>query len=490
MSTDLADPGEKQAPACAFVIFGVTGDLARRKLLPAIYHLHVSGRLNEKTALIGHARSDLDSAALRKLVAESVAREVPDFDPAAFAALTERIHYVRGPYDEPHGFKNLAQLLDDLDLPGRVFYTATPPSVYLEIASQLHAVGLARPPAGGFSRLVIEKPFGFDLKSARELNAALSEWFTESQLYRIDHYLAKETAQNIAALRFANSLFETNWDNRYVDHVQISVLEPMGMEGRGAFYEEAGVVRDVFQNHLLQLMALVAMEPPARFDAQEVRSEKVKLFRSVSCPDPSEVVLGQYVAGNGFVGYRQEEHVDPESRQATFAAVRLQVSNWRWAGVPFYLRSGKRLKGKATEIVLQFKNPPHVPFDLKEPLKADRMVLRVAPDEGIELRFNGKRPGQRVDLGRVSLNFHYSDAFGAPNPDAYETLLLDAMVGDATLFMRADEVEAQWRIVAPLLDLGPGHEVHFYEAGGRGPGAALALLERSGREWVRPTGLA
>ncbi len=476
---------------CAFVIFGVTGDLSARKLLPALYRLHAGGQLHPKSTVVGYARSELDDAQLKESLGEALREEVDGFDEDVWSELAARVRYLRGGYDDPDGFAELRELLDGMGLANRVFYTATPPTVYEGIATQLAEAGLAQAPEGGYARLVIEKPFGSDLESARQLNATLTARFDEAQLYRIDHYLAKETAQNIAVLRFANTVFEPLWSNRYIDHVQISVLEPLGMEGRGSFYESAGVVRDVFQNHLLQLLALVGMEPPARFDAEHVRSEKVKLLSAVSCPDPASVVLGQYVAGNGHPGYRQEEGVDPSSRQATFAAMRLEVSNWRWAGVPFYLRSGKRLEGKASEIVLSFRVPPHVPFDLGAALRPDRLTLRIAPDEGIELRFNGKRPGQRIDLERISLEFDYHDTFDAPNPDAYETLLLDVMQGDATLFMRADEVEAQWAIVEPILRYEAEHRPTpaFYEAGGKGPEEAFEMLEEAGRRWVRPTGL-
>ncbi len=482
-------PAGPRAPACAFVIFGVTGDLTQRKLLPALYRLHLKGSLHPDSAIIGHARSDLTVEDLRKRLREAVEREVPEFDEDAWNELASRLHYVQGAYDQKEGFRKLAKLLEELQLPGRVFYTATPPQVYADIARELDEAGLAAEEDGGFARLVVEKPFGVDLQSAKELNATLLARFEERQIFRIDHYLAKETAQNLAVLRFANTMFEPLWNNAQIDHVQISVLEPLGMEGRGSFYEGAGVIRDVFQNHLLQLMALVGMEPPARFDAREVRNEKVKFFSAVECPEPGETVLGQYVSGNGHPGYRQEEDVDPGSRQATYAAVRLEVSNWRWAGVPFYLRSGKRLAGKASEIVLQFRNPPHVPFDLGAPLEPDQLVLRIAPDEGIELRFNGKHPGQRIELGRIALDFDYQETFDAPNPDAYETLILDAMQGDATLFMRADEVEAQWRIVEPILDRENSVTPEFYEAGGPDPEGAFELLRKSGRSWVPPTGL-
>ena len=282
---------------------------------------------------------------------------------------------------------------------------------------------------GGWVRLVVEKPFGDDLKSAKKLNEHVLEHFAENQVYRIDHYLAKETAQNLSVLRFANAMFEPIWSNRYIDHVQITMMEPMGVEGRGSFYEEAGIIRDVFQNHLLQLVALVAMEPPARWDASSVRNEKVKVFDAMACLDPKDAVLGQYKTSGKTKGYRQEKGVDPKSNQATYAAAEFQIHNWRWEGVPFYVRSGKRLERKASEIVLRFKKPPHVPFKLEHPLKADRLVLRLVPNEGISLRFNAKEPGQSIDLERVSMDFYYDRAFDRPTPDAYETLLLDVMQG-------------------------------------------------------------
>ncbi len=473
---------------CAFVIFGVSGDLASAKLMPALYQLHLQGALHERSAIVGYGRSDLGDEALRSHFADAVADSGVDVDAAPWRSLAERILYVRGGYGDDDGFERLRGRLDDLDLGNRVFYTATPPATYTDIVHALARSGL-NAEERGWARLVIEKPFGRDLESARELNREVLQHFREEQVYRIDHYLAKETAQNLAVLRFANTLFEPVWSNRYVDHVQITMVEPMGVEGRGGFYESAGVLRDVFQNHLLQLLALVAMEPPARYDADSVRGEKVKVFHAMACPRPSRAVLGQYVSGNGMKGYREEDGVDPRSKQATYAAAEFEVRNWRWSGVPFYVRSGKRLEMKATEIVLQFKTPPHIPFDLEESLRADRLVLRIVPDEGIVLRFNGKHPGQGIDLDRISLDFRYGRAFDRPNPDAYETLLLDVMLGDATLFMRADEVEAQWCVVAPLLEVVDEKRPTpvFYEAGSMGPDAAYTLLESDGgRYWHRP----
>lgn len=472
---------------CAFVIFGVTGDLAARKLLPALWALHCQGSLPRATRIVGYARSEGDDTSLRDDLRAALDEHVGEIDDDEWRRLADRVHYVRGDYDDVDGHRRLGERLDELDLPNRLFYTATPPGTYAGIAEAMAGAGTNRPPDGGWTRLVVEKPFGHDLESARRLNARLEQVFDEPQIYRIDHYLAKETAQNLAVLRFANALFEPIWSNRYVDHVQITMTEPIGVGGRGAFYEEAGVVRDVFQNHLLQLLALVAMEPPARWEPDAVRDEKVKVFGAMACTHADDAVFAQYVAGDGMPGYREEEGVDPGSTQATYAAVPFDVRTWRWSGVPFYVRSGKRLERKASEIVLVFKTPPHVPFALPSPLKPDRLVLRVTPDEGLRIVFNAKKPGTGVRIGRASLDFAYAGRFEGPTPDAYETLLLDAMAGDATLFMRADEVEAQWKVVRPLLERADSGEApHRYVAGGRGPDAAYALLERSGRYWHEP----
>ena len=475
----------------SFVIFGVTGDLAARKLVPALHALQRDGWLHPETVVIGYGRSELSDDALRQRLGEALAEQQDGPLGDAWHHLAARIHYVRGGYDEPAAYARLAERLRDAGHDDHVYYTATPPQTYGDIVSGLADAGLADE-AAGYRRLVIEKPFGEDLDSARDLNALVLERFKESQVYRIDHYLAKETAQNLAVLRFANTLFEPIWSNRAIDHVQITMAEPMGMEGRGSFYDEAGVVRDVFQNHMLQLLALVTMEPPARYDADAVRDEKVKVLRALACPDPETAVLGQYTAAPAggdrpdAPAYVDEPGVAPGSRTPTYAAARFELHNWRWAGVPFYLRAGKRLEAKASEIVLTFRRPPHVPFDLPVPPRADRLVLRLVPDEGISLRFNAKQPGQGIELDRVGLDFAYQGRYQRPNPDAYETLIQDVIEGDATLFMRADEVEVQWRVIAPLLEAAESRRPLPYAAGSMGPIEAAELLERDGRHWYRP----
>lgn len=477
----------EKAPRCAFVIFGMSGDLSARKLIPALYALHCDGSLDDETSIVGYARSEYSDKQLRDKLKKALKEYSSSFDESKWASFAPRISYVQGAYDKAEDYKALKAHLEELGQENHVFYTATPPGAYQGIVSCLAEAGLNES-QNGWTRLVVEKPFGNDLESAKALNTHVLKQFSEDQVYRIDHYLAKETAQNLAALRFANTLFEPIWSNRYIDHVQITMAEPMGVEGRGSFYEDAGVIRDVMQNHLLQLVALIATEPPTQYDAISVRDEKVKVFRAMECVHPKDAVMGQYTRGGDAKGYREEDGVDRNSRQATFAAVEFRIHNWRWEGVPFYVRSGKRMTQKASEIVLRFKRPPHIPFKLNTPLKADRLVLRLVPNEGISLRFNAKEPGQGADMKRVSMNFSYDQEFNRPNPDAYETLLLDVMMGDATLFMRADEVEAQWRVVQPLLEWWENSDEKpaFYEAGSWGPKEADSLLGKNGRYWHHP----
>lgn len=484
LGEDRGSPRDRRAPRCAFVIFGATGDLAARKLMPALYQLHRAGRLHPETSIIGYGRSDWSDEEFRRHAQEALAQG-GDLEPELWQELAARLRYVQGDYAPGDGYQRLRRALEDEGHGNAVYYTATPPSAYGPIGEGLGTAGLSRN-RRGWARLVIEKPFGHDLESARELNRLLSRHFEEDQLFRIDHYLAKETAQNLAVMRFANAVFEPLWSNRYVDNVQLTMAESVGVEGRGDFYERSGVVRDVFQNHLLQLLALVAMEPPARFEATSVRNEKVKVFEAMGCVEPQDAVFGQYTSANGVAGYREEKGVAGDSNQATFAAARFEIRNWRWSGVPFYVRSGKRLEDKATEIVLRFRNPPHIPFELSREPKPDRLVLRLAPDEGVRLRFNAKVPGRGIELERANMEFTYADRFGGRSPDAYETLLLDTMIGDATLFMRSDEVEAQWRVVAPLLEQQDDKRVEPYPAGSMGPAPASRLIERGGRSWHRP----
>jgi glucose-6-phosphate 1-dehydrogenase len=428
---------------------------------------------------------------------------VPDAGPQ-WADLVKGFRYIAGDYAHPDTFTTLKKVLDELDeqrgAPGnRTFYLATIPTVFEEVAAALGKAGLNVPPAPEAAvRLVIEKPFGRDLESARQLDAALHNVFEEDQIYRIDHYMGKETVQNVLALRFANAIFEPIWNRHYVDHVQVTVAESLGVEHRGGFYETAGALRDIVQNHVMQVLGLTLMEPPAVVDAQGIRDEKVKLLRAIKIPTPDEVkvnaVRGQYDAGwsegRHVVGYRHEEGVDPQSRTETYVAMKLEVDNWRWAGVPLFIRTGKRLPKRMTEVALQFQRVPHLPFTAHEAegLHHNALILRIQPDEGITLRFGAKVPGQAFEVRDVLMDFSYGAAFLEESPDAYERLLLDAMVGDPTLFIRSDEVDQAWRIVDPVLQVWQTDEVPLarYPAGSWGPREADELIEREGRQWRTP----
>ncbi len=514
---------ERVPEPCVVVIFGASGDLARRKLLPALYALALEHRLPVGLTVLGVARRPLDDAAFRREMREAVAAHGRTGTPesAEWEPFAAGLSYQALDYQDPAAYAGLAARLAELDAQrgtrgNCLFYLATPPSVFPVVVTRLGAAGLARPggnpsppggggpgggvvgtpPPVGYRRIVIEKPIGHDLASARALNAVVGAAFDESQVYRIDHYLGKETVQNILVFRFANGIFEPLWNRAQVDHVQITVAESLGVEGRGAYYEEAGALRDMVQNHLLQLFCVVAMEPPATFAADHVRDEKAKVLRALRPIRAEDVdrlaVRGQYargaILGEPVPGYREEPGVAPASTTETYAAVRLVVDNWRWAGVPFYLRSGKRLTRRLTEIAIQFRRPPQLLFGpLVDQLLPNSLVLRIQPDEGIALRFAAKLPVQEFELRPVTMDFRYGTSFGMAAPEAYERLLLDAMRGDPTLFARSDWVEAAWEALAPIQAAwaaGPP-KLPTYEAGSAGPREADERLAQEGRRWRR-----
>ena len=482
------------------VLFGATGDLAHRKVMPALYQLWRTNLLPHEFVVLAIGRRPYDNDTFRDEIRgalEKYSRVLP-LDEAAWRSFSERVEYEQLNFDEPAAFDRLAKHLDTLDEErgtrgNRLFYLATQPSQFSEIVAQLGRVGLDHElHDGGWRRVVIEKPFGHDLASAQKLNREVGKVFRESQVYRIDHYLGKETVRNLMVFRFGNSLFEPLWNRRYVDHIQITVAESMGIENRGAFYEETGAARDVLQNHLLQLVSLVGMEPPATFQADALRDEKVKVLRAIAA-HPEDVVRGQYgpgwLAGAKVPGYREETAVDPESETETFVAARFVIDDWRWSGVPVYVRTGKRLPKRATEIAIQFREVPHRLFASagNEP-DPNLLAIRIQPDEGIMLRFAAKIPGLGLDVRSVTMDFQYGSAFSVDSPDAYETLILDALQGDASLFTRADEVEHAWAIVDPIIESWADADAPAfpnYEAGTWGPPEADELLAREGHKWRR-----
>jgi glucose-6-phosphate 1-dehydrogenase len=495
---------ERVPDPSVMVLFGATGDLAHRKVLPAMYQLWRTNLLPHEFVLLAVGRRPYDDDKFRDEVQKSLEQfsRILPLDEAAWRSFKERIRYQRCDFEDPTGFDKLVTTLDDLDEQegtrgNRLFYLATQPSQFAELVAQLGRVGLDHERHdGGWRRVVIEKPFGHDLESAKKLNREIGKVFRESQVYRIDHYLGKETVRNLLVFRFGNGIFEPLWNRRYVDHVQITVAESIGIENRGAFYEETGAVRDVLQNHLLQLVSLVAMEPPATFQADALRDEKVKVIRAIGThpADPAtEVVRGQYgsgwVAGQPVPGYREEPEVDPNSETETYVAARLTIDDWRWSGVPFFVRTGKRLAKRSTEIAIQFRAVPHHLFkDTSAEPDANLLAIRIQPDEGIMLRFGAKVPGLGLNVRSVTMDFTYGSAFNVDSPDAYETLILDALQGDASLFTRADEVEEAWAIVDPYIDAWanrPPPEFPNYEAGTWGPPEADELLAREGRRWRR-----
>lgn len=497
---------DRSAPPCALIIFGASGDLTRRKLVPAVYNLSQSRLVSSSFAVVGVARRPKpEFAAEMKEHVSRYSRRKP-VDEAIWRDLAKGMSYVQGSFDEEATYEKLREELARVDrergtAQNRVFYLAVGPDQVPEIVRGLRSAGLVLPPSeepgAPFQRVVVEKPFGEDLPSAHALNRELLSQLAESQIYRIDHYLGKETVQNLLVLRFGNTIFEPLWSRRHVDHVQITVAEDIGVEGRGKFYEGVGITRDIVQNHALQILTLVAMEPPASWDADAVRDEKVKVMRSLR-PIRGEDVLtqtvrGQYgsgmVRGDRVPAYREEPDVAPESTTETYMAMTMQLDNWRWGGVPFYMRSGKRLAKRIAEVVLHFKPLPHRLFreDGEGSAEPNSLVIRIQPDEGISMRFGTKVPGGGVAIRDVAMDFRYGAAFGSSSPEAYERLILDAMRGEATLFTRADEVEAQWGFIDAIIDGWREHDapLSVYTAGSWGPIESNALLDE-GDEWRRP----
>jgi glucose-6-phosphate 1-dehydrogenase len=480
---------------CALVIFGASGDLTHKKLMPALYALMLRRLLPPRFAIVGVARTDGDDDAFRSDMKEAVQKHARDeFREDVWDELAESMHYIASDFADEGGENKLAKLLTKLDkdqeLGGnRAYYLAVPPPAFPTIVD---ALGKRRT-AQGWTRLIVEKPFGHDLESARALNTMLWEHFDEKEIFRIDHYLGKETVQNMLALRFANGIFEPIWNRQFVDHVQITVAESIGIEGRAGYYESAGAIRDIFQNHLLQLLALTAMEPPIDFTAESVRNEKVKVLKSIHTPGPKSVVRGQY--GRGYVegvevpAYRDEQGVAPDSMTETYVGAKLYVDNWRWADTPFYVRMGKRLARRETTIAIQFKRAPHPPFEetSAEGLRPNVLLVHVQPDEGVSLAIGAKVPGFGMTIRTVHMDFLYGGTFRTGMPEAYERLILDTLLGDGTLFTRADEVEEQWLLVDTIVAAWQRDKPPFpnYAAGTWGPPSADDLIHRDGRSWRR-----
>jgi glucose-6-phosphate 1-dehydrogenase len=487
------------------IIFGASGDLTQRKLIPALFNLFRRSLFHPKSRIIGCARTELTDEAYRDHLAKILNEHFEKVDQDQLNSFLKKIYYIAGDYGDADTYKKLNSTLSELEagqdpVPNRTFYLATPASLYPVIVPFLGIHQLTEENYSGhpWRHVVLEKPFGHDLKSAEELDRLLHETLLERQIYRIDHYLGKETVQNILMMRFANIIFEPVWNSHYIDNVQITVAESIGIEHRAGYYEKAGLLRDMFQNHMLEMLSLVAMEMPASFDADAVRDEKLKLIKSIR-PIPikelsKNMIRAQYVAGNGMAGYREEENVNPESTTETYVAAKLCVDNWRWRGVPFYLRSGKRLSRKVSEIAIQFKRVPHSIF---EPIRAqdlnpDTLVLNVQPEEGMALSIQAKQPGPKLCMGSLTMDFKYADIFGGQSNEAYERLLLDCMLGDQTLFIRSDVIAASWRLLTPVLEAWAGFDaddlncpchLRTYQAGTWGPVDADNLVSQDGFLW-------
>jgi glucose-6-phosphate 1-dehydrogenase len=503
MSLNHPDSNPAATP-CVMTIFGATGDLTKRKLIPALCNLAQESLLPAQFAIVGFAGNDFTTESFRKMLAE----EIPKFAPAPIDSkqwnwMSERIYYVKGDFQDANAFQRLEAQIAEADkehntLGNRLFYLAVAPRFFSAIATMLGQCCLSKEEGTRWARVIVEKPFGHDLASAKQLNQELSQVLTEKQIYRIDHYLGKETVQNVMVFRFSNNIIEPLWNRNYVDHVQITAAETVGVEHRGNFYETAGALRDMVPNHLFQLLTMTAMEPPISFDADEVRNKQAEVLHAIQPLGPEEVltnmVRGQYgsgiVDGQRVVGYRSEPDVARDSNTETFVALKLLIDNWRWAGVPFYLRTGKRLAQRMTEIVIQFRRTPFVLFrnTTVRNLETNRLVIHIQPDEGISLSFGAKVPGSVMKLGLVNMDFDYSTYFGTEHSTGYERLLRDCMAGDATLFQRADMVEAGWSVIQPILDVWhalPARGFPNYAAGSWGPIEAEELLEKDGRSWRR-----
>jgi glucose-6-phosphate 1-dehydrogenase len=495
---------ERRAPPCSIVIFGANGDLTKRKLLPALYRLAYERRIPPNFAIVGNSRTAMNDEQFRGKMRESVEHFLEDspFDEGLWESFARGVFYLPGDVSDRAFYQQLEgklqQARETMQTGGNtLFYLSTQPSHYQPVIDGLGAAGLQH--GDGWRRIVVEKPFGHDRQSARELNDAIHKVFPEEEVYRIDHYLGKETVQNILAFRFGNGIFEPLWNRRYISNVQITAAESIGVEGRGAYYQEAGALRDMIQNHLLQVMATIGMEPSAVFEADSVRDERAKFLRSIRIMKPDAVpnfaVAGQYgparIGTEEAPGFRQEPGVDPESQTDTYAAVTFFVDNWRWARVPFFVRSGKRLPKRVTDIAIQFNSAPHSPFTREsgeDGARPNLLIIRIQPDEGISLRFMSKHPGSGMKLRPVSMDFNYGSSFGARSPSAYETLLLDAMLGDATLYTRQDMVDASWNAVQPILDVWQHTKFNFpnYAAGSWGPAESDEMLARQGHTWRVP----
>ncbi|MCI0388122.1 MAG: glucose-6-phosphate dehydrogenase [Acidobacteria bacterium] len=492
----------EHADPCVMVIFGATGDLTKRKLFPALYNLAKSDLLAREFAVVCMSRSEMTTEAYREQITQDIKKfATTEVELNLWEWFLKRIYYISGDVKNVNSYQRLKELIEQADREhgtqgNYFFYLATAPDFFGEVVRQLCAAGLTKEENGRWRRVIIEKPFGHDLESARALNAELKRSLDERQIYRIDHYLGKETVQNIMVFRFGNGIFEPVWNRRYIDNVQITAVETVGVEKRGGYYDTSGALRDMVPNHLFQLVSLTAMEPPISFDANAVRDEQAKVLRAIQPIPPEEVltraVRGQYgegeMKGERVPGYRQELNVPPNSTTETFVAMKLMIDNWRWAGVPFYLRTGKRLPKRVTEVAIQFKSAPLTLFRETpvEKLRTNRLIIRIQPDEGISLRFGAKIPGPIMRLGAVEMDFNYVDYFGSMLSTGYERLLYDCMTGDATLFQRADMVEAGWCVIEPVLDVWkalPPRSFPNYASGAWGPKEADELLEDDGREW-------